>query len=558
MAIRLIDTDTLELKSFGGGAVPRYAILSHKWDLDSEITFQEMVAIHADSSHPAAAKEGYRKIQRACGVARARGIRFFWADTCCIDKTSSAELSEAINSMYRWYQEAEVCFAILSDFRRLGAEPLETSLGRCRWFRRGWCLQELVAPRAVEFFDAQWAPFGSRASLAPVLAEITRIPGELLTGTACIPDFPIAHIMSWAAGRETTREEDMAYCLMGVFNVHMPIIYGEGANAFVRLQHEIIKSSNDLSIFAFGGRAVDPGDARPRLDCDLFAKSPDDFLGCGDLVHSTAHAGFNNNVFALTNQGLHFPQADLEVYIGQGIYCMSLNCTSSNSKEGVIKMCIRQVGPGLFVRCHPASPQNPYNVAGNTQPRIDHKRDIYILATQDRLRRSSLSSAEEYAIEVASHGIDVSRVLQVAVRSLTSNCWDISCLRFLTGGDRAFMGYWKVLPHRDHGLLYRLEKAGIALDHFYLLCGLSGSGPGSQPQGWVHLVTAKDWRVLEARLGIITTLGDVVEGGNVDLTRSQLTVGGQDEHQLRIEAVMHPWADGPVPKFKLVLNWEFT
>ncbi|RWA04444.1 hypothetical protein EKO27_g10653, partial [Xylaria grammica] len=102
MAIRLIDTDTLELRSFVGGAVPRYAILSHKWDLDSEITFQEMVAIHADSSHPAAAKEGYRKIQKACD-------------------TSSAELSEAINSMYHWYQEAEVCFAILSDFRRLGA-----------------------------------------------------------------------------------------------------------------------------------------------------------------------------------------------------------------------------------------------------------------------------------------------------------------------------------------------------------------------------------------------------------------------------------------------------
>ena len=180
------------------------------------------------------------------------------SDRCCIDKTSGAELSEAINSMYKWYQEAQICYVYLSDLRNHASKTdvrhsvgfLEREMPECRWFKRGWTLQELIAPTTVLFFDAWWQNVGSKSSLREIVATATGIPYAVLLGYdqsgVCIADR-----FKWAAKRETTRLEDQAYCLMGLFGVHMPILYGEGHQAFVRLQHEIIKSSNDHSLFAW-------------------------------------------------------------------------------------------------------------------------------------------------------------------------------------------------------------------------------------------------------------------------------------------------------------------
>ncbi len=128
------------MKVFVGDRIPKYGILSHTWVEDAEIDLNEMTAIGNDPTHPARQKAGYGKILKTCELAKADGIHFVWIDTCCIDKSSSAELSEAINSMFKWYQSAEKCYAYLFDLPT-GSKGV-TPLGSCRWFTRGWTLQE--------------------------------------------------------------------------------------------------------------------------------------------------------------------------------------------------------------------------------------------------------------------------------------------------------------------------------------------------------------------------------------------------------------------------------
>ncbi|OTA68490.1 hypothetical protein K449DRAFT_363475, partial [Hypoxylon sp. EC38] len=308
MGIRLVDAQTLRMRWFMDGNIPQYAILSHTWENDQEISYQEMIAISENPAHPAVEKRGYAKVVETCQKARRNNIAYAWVDTCCIDKTSSSELSEAINSMYRWYQQAEVCYVLLTDFDAASAS-LRDALPKCRWWTRGWCLQELVAPQRVEFFDAGWNYIGLKTDLASLITEITGIEKEVLIDSSLIESLPVARRMSWAAGRETSREEDMAYCLLGIFNVSMPMLYGEGKKAFLRLQEQIIHTSNDLSIFAFHRRSLTNNlssrynSSRPYRD--LFATSPRDFIGCRDLVHTRMDVHWNN-AFSLTNKGIHF------------------------------------------------------------------------------------------------------------------------------------------------------------------------------------------------------------------------------------------------------------
>lgn len=198
------------------------------------------------------------KVQDACAVARADGFRYIWIDSCCIDKTSSAELSEAINSMYMWYRNAVVCYAWLADVPCLSDEndphAPDSLFRNSKWFTRGWTLQELIAPPTVVFLSALWNPIGTRASLGDTIHEITNINVRILKGD---PEKPIASVsvaerMSWAARRKTTRIEDEAYALMGLFDVSFAIVYGEGRRAFVRLQEAILRQSPDSSLLAWG------------------------------------------------------------------------------------------------------------------------------------------------------------------------------------------------------------------------------------------------------------------------------------------------------------------
>ena len=246
--MRLLHTSTLKLEEFYG-SIPRYAILSHTWESE-EVSYQDLPQEHAKKMR------GYRKVKSCCDQAARNYFDYVWIDTCCIDKRSSAELSEAINSMFSWYQNAGVCYAFLADVPEHDDPTSEKSAFRkSRWFTRGWTLQELLAPSVIIFYDGTWTDIGTKRSLRVVISEITSIDSDTLLGD----DFKrhsVATRMSWASHRITTRDEDIAYCLMGIFGINMPILYGEGRAAFTRLQHNIIQSSYDHTIFAVSHRLI--------------------------------------------------------------------------------------------------------------------------------------------------------------------------------------------------------------------------------------------------------------------------------------------------------------
>ncbi|KAL4074695.1 heterokaryon incompatibility protein-domain-containing protein [Scleroderma yunnanense] len=237
-----------------------YAILSHRW-IDEEVDYDEMVELakmEQEERDEIRQREGYRKILSSCEQAKKDGCKWVWVDTCCIDKRSSAELSEAINSMYRWYENSRVCYAYLHDVPG-SSFPTEhdvttypNSNGCPEWFSRGWTLQEMIASSNVQFFNKDWQHIGSKMSLAPTLSDITGVPQHILMHGLSSNRPCVAQIISWAANRTTTRVEDRAYSLLGLLDVNMPMLYGEGKKAFHRLQLEIIRTSNDQSIFAWG------------------------------------------------------------------------------------------------------------------------------------------------------------------------------------------------------------------------------------------------------------------------------------------------------------------
>jgi hypothetical protein len=255
--MRLIHTTSGEFKEFFDSEIPPYSILSHRWGPD-EVSFQDYEAGTKEFS------EGHTKIRRCCALALERGFDWVWIDTCCIDKKSSAELTEAINSMYRWYENARECYAYLNDvtWAQIGTkDEMEQSRKEFRdskWFTRGWTLQELLAPELVLFFDRSWNLIGPKSSegvkvsdLATEISSITEIDIKYIKNVYRGRGACAAVKMSWVSRRQTSRSEDMAYCLLGIFDVNMPLLYGEGKKAFFRLQFEIIKQSDDESIFAW-------------------------------------------------------------------------------------------------------------------------------------------------------------------------------------------------------------------------------------------------------------------------------------------------------------------
>jgi hypothetical protein len=319
--MRLIDTKTLALKEFFGNQIPHYAILSHTWH-EEEVSFQDW----ADQSS-ASQKKGYKKIFDVCQLAQKHGHGYVWVDTNCIDKSSSSELTEAINSMFKWYQFAQVCYVYLFDVpspeaasksssssssssstessseddgprvavyeseasskvpykvnrrrkRRLKRHPKNPGFSlffrKSRWFTRGWTLQELLAPRDVVFYSNDWSFLGTKESLCSDISSITRIEIKYLWRKSVSEPYianserkfiarsvqyavplrksSVCERLSWLSDRTTTRLEDMAYCMLGIFELNMPLLYGEGSKAFTRLQEEIMKVSDDHSLFCW-------------------------------------------------------------------------------------------------------------------------------------------------------------------------------------------------------------------------------------------------------------------------------------------------------------------
>ncbi|KAJ3565758.1 hypothetical protein NPX13_g7382 [Xylaria arbuscula] len=308
-----ITSKSLELKEVTPPDVPPYAILSHTWEND-EITCQEFKNMKIDNG-----KAGLIKIQKACHLARSKDFEYIWVDTCCIDKSSSAELSEAINSMFEWYRLSSVCFAYISDLPA-GTIDQPSTLWRdeenriCRWFRRGWTLQELLAPNNVEFYDREWNFRGDKKD-QQVMERLSIMTGirnpHVFLNSDTIMEVPVGERMSWASQRQTKRPEDLAYCLLGIFKVNMPLIYEEGMRAFQRLQEEIIKTTTDRSLFCWTAKSNEP---RYR---GLLAESPAEFESFHKaVILSQTSVGWSSlgsdAEFSTTNKGIRI---DSQIYL---------------------------------------------------------------------------------------------------------------------------------------------------------------------------------------------------------------------------------------------------
>ncbi|KAK6438172.1 hypothetical protein LTR95_005627 [Oleoguttula sp. CCFEE 5521] len=295
--MRLLHTTTLEFVEFFN-PLP-YAILSHRWG-DAEVSYDDFL------HHRKLDGEGHRKVIDCCVLAKSRGLDYVWIDTCCIDKRSSAELSESINSMWQWYSQAKECYAYLVDVDSAATsqnQPFESRPYKSSaWFSRGWTLQELLAPRIVIFFDFAWRRIGEKldASILSELTRITSIPEDCLVSHFSLSNACVAKKFSWAATRVTTRPEDAAYSLLGLIGINMPLLYGEGTKAFFRLQQEIIRQTNDESVFVW---------------VDLHAN---DEYSCGVLARDIA-------AFAYSCDGLDLYASARMVY-GDPVFIIPLNC----------------------------------------------------------------------------------------------------------------------------------------------------------------------------------------------------------------------------------------
>jgi hypothetical protein len=241
--LKRLPNGNFNLITFNDDDVPPYAILSHTWVEDEEVTYDELVAGKGKD------KPGYAKIRFCGGRAAEDKLQYFWVDTCCINKSSLQELQTAINSMFRYYQLASKCYVYLSDVMipeevvniQAYRTTWEDAFRRSRWFTRGWTLQELLAPPTAEFFSKEGKRLGDRTWLEQEIYEITKIPVEVLRGQS-LSDFSVEERMSWTAQRTTTFKEDKVYCLLGIFGVFLPLIYGEGEGyATLRLREEIQK-----------------------------------------------------------------------------------------------------------------------------------------------------------------------------------------------------------------------------------------------------------------------------------------------------------------------------
>ena len=314
--MRFINAETLEFvyvpDSELGCEENKYAVLSHRWGAArDEVSFQDI-----EESREYSHKKGFAKLKGFCDLAARSGCRYCWIDTCCINKGDAMEMNEAINSMYRWYEESYICIIYLED---VPTRPLFDSV----WFDRGWTLQELIAPKEANFYDQNWQFIASKTGLSQDLSTKTGIPEMVLNHTIQPSACSIAQRMSWAADRETTRVEDRAYSLLGIFAISMPQIYGEREMAFLRLQRAIIQQSKDETIFAWP--------MRDEPYTGLLARSPSNFAGCNDVVSIRGSSGFSEANGELSIKLRTFPY-------GMETYCALLNCTRETLPDARISI----------------------------------------------------------------------------------------------------------------------------------------------------------------------------------------------------------------------------
>ncbi|KAH8734173.1 heterokaryon incompatibility protein-domain-containing protein [Ilyonectria robusta] len=419
----VVQDGTISFEEFYSNITPNYAILSHTWSHLQEVTYAEC------NSSSSKSKLGHYKIHNACILALRDGIEYVWVDTCCIDKSSSAELTEAINSMFAWYQNATICFVYLSDLADIG------SLESCRWFRRGWTLQELIAPRYMKFFDQTWNYIGSKGTLATRLSEITSIDIDVLNHKAPLSSVCVAKRFSWAANRETTRSEDSAYCLLGIFNINMPLLYGEGQGAFRRLQEEIVQSVYDLSLLAWT-----PSESMSGDFCGFFAESVKDFSSCSS-VYSVTDFQFDEGEMEVTNKGLKLRTPEyILAYDGfRYRYALKLNCMVPGHSEDFLTVPMRKLGPNTFIRARAMDEVASFDL----QPVLFEENELHTITLLTKLPTASVprglnivSSSRHTLVQIELPP----QIPQDGTHESPLKCWDVEDCAFF--GNQGSLQNW--------------------------------------------------------------------------------------------------------------------
>ncbi|KAJ4147862.1 hypothetical protein LMH87_002364 [Akanthomyces muscarius] len=364
-------------------APPPYAILSHTRDaVDQKRPSQTNVSVglgpdddappHYYSSNPASppiytksrpcafsistnkktqSTLSREQLEQACEHARRCGVEYIWIAELCIDRTSSADLDDAVNGSRRRLRNSTVCFAYLHDLPAEVTTPDSDSSAwsRCRYWKRAWTLQELLLAPRVQFYDAYWNYRGDKDSpeLAPLLSGITRIPRSVLLDSTTLSDVALAVRISWSVGRVAAREEDTAYALVAITEATLPVRYGEGAErAFIRLQEELLRDTRDGSLLAW--RSARDGEVR-----GLLARSPSEF---GHFAPAAAKElqrpwVFNGKV-RFSSKGI-----ELESRVCKGPGCVLLSIGQKRQDLGTshsIAICFREWN-GVYVRVTPAS-----------------------------------------------------------------------------------------------------------------------------------------------------------------------------------------------------------
>ena len=346
--MRLLNTSTLVFEEFFDSSCPDYAILSHRWE-GKETTLQELEASKPQKIQHCSS--GVAKIKTFAATANFHGHSWCWVDTCCIDKKGSAELSEAIDSMWNWYAKAKVCYAYLNDVS-IDQEPVkEEHLRNSAWFTRGWTLQEMLAPKSLHFFDTEWSQIGSRnePTMQTILTAVTGIDFRFFGDIDAIHSATVLERMRWISQRQTSRAEDLSYCMLGIFGVQMPLLYGEGEGAFLRLQSEIMKVTDDETIFAW----IQPGLEKSGLFANhpkMFAnKNPNEDTGKG--LRICRAVGFVRSPISLTSKGV-----ELEIWakpreISDNTINVLLNCRWEG-RDRHIALDLEKLEDAIYRRVH--------------------------------------------------------------------------------------------------------------------------------------------------------------------------------------------------------------
>lgn len=298
------------------------------------------------------------KLLQTIAQARRDGKDYVWVDTCCIDKDSSTELQDAINSMFVWYGGAAVCHAYLDDVPDdVDVFAVDSKFCKSEWFQRGWTLQELIAPHDLIFFSQNWIPLGDKVQLQQPIEAVTRIDADILTGAMPVETASVAKRMSWAARRKTTRIEDQAYCLIGLFDVSMPMLYGECRKAFLRLQEEIMKQSDDHSLFAWVDNSPKAKSDPEKLH-GLLADSPAsfDFPEANSIVPYSSWE--RESPYGMTNRGLDIELHRMPLDADGTRHIAALHCPSPSGKGEFLAVILKKLNPGTDddkfarVECH--------------------------------------------------------------------------------------------------------------------------------------------------------------------------------------------------------------